>query len=108
MGVVLLIKLPHYLARLHHSSAVQAILAAELFLLFILGGEVGDDAFVRRADLFLATEAVKVPLLAGTRRRAVLAGVTPGYQGCKALISPRFFIGAGMGSRTPTSLGNET
>ncbi len=41
MGIVLLIKLLQHLARLHHGSAVQAILAAELFLLFVLGGEIG-------------------------------------------------------------------
>ena len=78
MLIIFFIKLPQHLARLHHGSAVQTILAAELFLLFILGREIGDDAFVRRADLFLAAEAVQIPLLTGARRRAVLPGAAPG------------------------------
>lgn len=80
MRVVLLIKLPQYLAWLHHGFAVQAILAAELFLLFILGSEIGDNAFVRRADFPLAAEAIQVPLFAGARRRAVLPGTSPGNE----------------------------
>ena len=64
----------------HSTAQHQAILAAELFLLFILGREIGDDAFVRRADLFLAAEAVQVPLPAGTRRRTVLLGAAPGNE----------------------------
>jgi len=49
-------------------------------LLFIFGGEVGNDAFIRRADFRLTAEVVQVPPFAGTRRRAVLPGTAPGNE----------------------------
>ena len=69
MGIIIVIKLPQHLARFHRGSAVQAILAAEFLLLFIFSGEIDDNAFLHRADIFLAAEAVKVSLLAGARRQ---------------------------------------
>lgn len=64
----------------HHGSAVQVTLVAELFLLLILGGEIGDDALICRADSPLAAKAVQVPLLAGARRQAAEPGTSPGNE----------------------------
>jgi hypothetical protein len=40
-------------------------------LFFILGGEIGHNAFVRRADFPFTAEAVQVPLLAGARLSSI-------------------------------------